>query len=53
MSWTRVWIHAVFTTKNRAKLIHQNFRQDLFDHIKMNAKENFQFKCNYLYTHSI
>ena len=39
MSWTRVWIHAVFTTKNRAKLIHQNFRQDLFDHIKMNAKE--------------
>ena len=39
MSWVRVWIHAVFTTKNRAPLIHRDFRRDLFLHIKANAKE--------------
>jgi putative transposase len=39
MSWVRVWIHTVFTTKNREPLIQQDFRGQLFDHIKKNAKE--------------
>ncbi len=39
MSWVRVWVHAVFTTKNRKPLLLKSFRQELFRHIKTNAKK--------------
>ena len=37
MSWARIWIHLVFTTKNREQILRENVRQNLFDHIKENA----------------
>ncbi|MBU2445129.1 MAG: IS200/IS605 family transposase, partial [Bacteroidetes bacterium] len=37
MSWVRVWIHLVFTTKNREPFIHTNIRKEVFQHIKQNA----------------
>jgi putative transposase len=39
MSWVRVWIHSVFTTKYRAPLLQKEYRQKIFSHIKENAKE--------------
>jgi putative transposase len=39
MSWVRVWIHAVFTTKNRASLIQRKYKEVILSHIKENAKE--------------
>ena len=38
MSWTKIWVHLVFTTKNRDQILRENIRQNLFDHIKENAK---------------
>ncbi len=38
MSWSRIWVHLVFTTKNRDQILRENIRQNLFDHIKENAK---------------
>jgi len=37
MSWIRVWVHIVFTTKNTQKLLANDTRQTIFDHIKENA----------------
>ena len=37
MSWSRIWIHLIFTTKNRQQILRENIRQNLFDHIKENA----------------
>ncbi len=40
MSWVRVWIHLVFTTKNRERLvIDKESRDNLFKHMKENAKK--------------
>jgi putative transposase len=39
MSWVRIWIHIVFTTKNRASLLHTDIRTEIFNHIKQNAIE--------------
>jgi len=40
MSWVRVWIHLVFTTKNKEKLlITKAIRKKLFEHIQQNAKK--------------
>jgi putative transposase len=40
MAQVRIWIHAVWGTKNRAPLMqNKNKRIDLFKHIKANAKE--------------
>jgi len=40
MSWVRVWIHLVFTTKNKEKLlITKSIRKKLFEHIQQNAKK--------------
>ncbi len=40
MSWVRVWIHLVFTTKNKDKLLTtKQIRNKLFEHIKQNAKK--------------
>lgn len=40
MSWVRVWIHIVFTTKNREPfLLTKELRESVFRHIKLNAEE--------------
>lgn len=39
MSYIKVWIHAVWSTKKREPLLHQNFRQNLFKYIIENTKE--------------
>lgn len=39
MPFVRVWIHLIWSTKNREKLIKEEIRQRLLDHIKMNCKE--------------
>jgi len=40
MSWIRVWVHFVFSTKNSHRLLKPySLRQELFKHMKTNAKE--------------
>ena len=39
MSFVRVWIHAVWGTKNRSNILTKDVRNVLFGHIKSNAKE--------------
>ncbi len=39
MSWVRVWIHLVFTTKNREHLLLPEIRNEIFTHIMDNAKK--------------
>jgi putative transposase len=38
MSWVRVWIHIVFSTKNREPFLNKDIREALVKHILMNAK---------------
>ena len=38
MSYTRVWIHLVFTTKNRYPYLLKDLRTIVFDHIEQNAR---------------
>ena len=37
MSYVKVWIHAVWTVKNRKPLLTKEVRQTLFEHIHKNA----------------
>lgn len=37
MSWVRIGIHLVFTTKNRKPLLRNEIRGEIFNHIKENA----------------
>ena len=37
MSWVRIWVHIVFTTKNREKILYRELREQVFRHIKENA----------------
>ena len=40
MSWVRVYIHMVFSTKNREPFLNsKELRKDFFQHIKKNANE--------------
>jgi len=39
MSFVRVWIHAVWGTKNRSHILTKDVKKVLFGHIKSNAKE--------------
>ena len=40
MSWVRVYIHLVFSTKNREPFLHsKELRKQVFQHIKKNADE--------------
>lgn len=39
MSWVRIWVHLVFSTKNRAPFLHAAIRQKVFQHIKQNAEK--------------
>lgn len=39
MSWVRIWVHLVFSTKNREPyLLTAELRNKIFDHVKDNAK---------------
>lgn len=39
MSWVRVWIHLVFSTKNRKPYLNtKELREQVFNHIKENAR---------------
>ena len=39
MSWVRIWVHLVFSTKKREPLLNENIRKQVFQHIKQNAEE--------------
>ncbi|MBN4065992.1 IS200/IS605 family transposase [Candidatus Amoebophilus asiaticus] len=39
MPYVKIWIHAVWSTKNRVKLMPQPIRQDIFTHIHNNGLE--------------
>jgi len=39
MSYLKIWIHLVFSTKNRVPYLEKELRSKLFDHIKKNAIE--------------
>ena len=39
MPYVRVWIHLIWSTKNREPLLQKELRSKLFDHIKSNAKD--------------
>ena len=38
MPYIKVWIHYVWSTKNREAILTDSFRDSLFDHIKQNAR---------------
>ncbi|MEX2336868.1 MAG: IS200/IS605 family transposase [Fulvivirga sp.] len=37
MAYVKIWLHVVWTTKNRKPLLQKSIRQSVFDHIKENA----------------
>lgn len=39
MSWVRVWVHIVFSTKNHEPFLNNDIRNIVFEHIRQNAKE--------------
>lgn len=39
MGYVKIWIHLVWTTKNREPLLTKEIRQDVFWHIRENAKK--------------
>ncbi len=39
MSFVKIWIHLVFSTKNRQPLILPSFKNQLYDHIRANCKQ--------------
>jgi putative transposase len=38
MPWVRVWIHFVWSTKNREPYLNSDIRQEVFGHIRDNAR---------------
>jgi putative transposase len=39
MSWVSIWIHLVFSTKNREHFLDKEIRKNVFEHIKINANK--------------
>jgi REP element-mobilizing transposase RayT len=39
MPYVRIWIHVIFSTKNRERIITKELKQKLIEHIKENTKE--------------
>ena len=39
MGYVKIWIHAVWTTKNKRHYLKQSVRRDVFEHMKINAKQ--------------
>lgn len=38
MGYVKIWVHLVWITKNREPLLIKEIRQEIFDHIRENAK---------------
>ena len=38
MSWVKIWVHLVFTTKNREPMLERSVRKIVFQHIRKNAR---------------
>ena len=38
-SYSKIWVHAVWSTKNRAPFIHPQMEQQLFDFLKEELKK--------------
>ena len=46
MGFSKSWIHSVWSTKDRVKILEKEFRYLLFDHIKANGiKKGIQVDC--------
>ena len=41
-SLTKIWIHLIFGTKERAPLINESFEKKLFEHIKQIIENDFK-----------
>jgi putative transposase len=39
MSYVKIWLHCVWSTKDRAQIISQSFRPELLKHFRENAEE--------------
>ena len=39
MPYVRIWLHVVWSTKNRAPSLEKNIRDKVFDHIRSNARK--------------
>lgn len=39
MPWIRIWVHLVFSTKNRELMLNDSIRYKVFKHIKENARD--------------
>ena len=39
MSWVRIWVHLIFSTKNRDPFLINDIRKEVFKHMKQNAEE--------------
>jgi putative transposase len=39
MGYLKIWIHLVWTTKNREPILTQDIRQDVLNHIRQNAEK--------------
>ena len=37
MPYVKIWVHLVWTTKNREPLLTADIRQKVFEHIRQNA----------------
>ena len=37
MGYLKIWVHLVWTTKNRKPMLNQEVRRDIFNHIRENA----------------
>jgi REP element-mobilizing transposase RayT len=46
MPYVRIWVHLIWSTKNREALLTGDIRQKVFDHIQMNAtKKELALNC--------
>src|SRR5438552_12971936 len=43
MSYVKIWVHSVWGTKNRERILTSQVRQKLFEHVKENAKTKNTF----------
>ncbi len=39
MGYIRIWVHLVWSTKNREPILKKDIRQAVFDHMKSNAEQ--------------
>jgi len=39
MGYIKIWVHLVWTTKNREPILTQEIRRDIFSHIRKNAEK--------------